>query len=189
MKSTRTCPWWLAATFDNPFRRFFHNPAVILGDLVTPGQTVIDLGCGMGYFSLAMAKMVAPDGQVIAVDLQSQMLAGARRRAERAGVLSRITLHQSTPDLIDITAQADFILAFWMVHEVQNQPAFLRQACDLLKPEGRFLLVEPRLHVTSTAFVKTVQIAKSVGLDFVQAWRVSFSHAVLLAKGVCGPRV
>jgi 2-polyprenyl-3-methyl-5-hydroxy-6-metoxy-1,4-benzoquinol methylase len=79
MKSTRTCPWWLAATFDNPFRRFFHNPAVILGDLVTPGQTVIDLGCGMGYFSLAMAKMVAPDGQVIAVDLQSQMLAGARR--------------------------------------------------------------------------------------------------------------
>jgi ubiquinone/menaquinone biosynthesis C-methylase UbiE len=181
MKHMYTCPWWLAPTFDNPLRRFVHNPAEILGDLVKPGYTVIDLGCGMGYFSVAMAKMVGPDGQVIAVDLQSQMLAGARRRAERARVLSRVVFHQSTPDLINLTSQADFALAFWMVHEVQNQPAFLRQASDQLKPQGRFLLVEPRLHVTSTAFSRTVQIARSVGLEVDQPRRVSLSHAVLLA--------
>lgn len=182
MKRTYTCPWWLAPTFNNPLRRFVHNPAEILGDLVKPGQTVVDLGCGMGYFSVALAKMVAPDGQVIAVDLQSRMLAGARQRAERAGVLSRVTLHQSTPDWIGVDAQADFVLAFWMVHEVQNQPAFIRQVYDLIKPEGRFLLVEPKLHVTSTAFVKTVQIVLNAGLEYDWPRRVALSHAVLLAR-------
>lgn len=182
MKRTYTCPWWLAFTFDNPLRRFFHNPVEILGDLVKPGQTIVDLGCGMGHFSVAMAKMVAPDGQVIAVDLQSKMLTGARRRAERAGVLSKVRLHQSAPDRIGVDAQVDFVLAFWMVHEVQNQPAFMRQVYDLLKPEGRFLLVEPKLHVTSTAFVKTVQTARSAGLEYDRPRRVALSHAVLLAR-------
>jgi hypothetical protein len=43
------------------------------------------------------------------------------------------------------------------------------------------LLVEPRLHVTSTAFSRTVQIARSVGLEVDQPRRVSLSHAVLLS--------
>jgi hypothetical protein len=45
------CPWWLCFTFDNPVRRLLHNPEQILGGLIQPGQTVADIGCGMGYFS------------------------------------------------------------------------------------------------------------------------------------------
>jgi SAM-dependent methyltransferase len=77
------CPYWLAWALDNPLRRWLHNPQKILEGLVQPGQTVLDLGCGPGYFSLALARMVGANGRVVAVDLQPEMLEFVRRRAER----------------------------------------------------------------------------------------------------------
>jgi len=56
LKKDRVCPWWLAYTFDNPFRRLFQNPDRILGNDAKPGHTVLDIGCGLGYFTLAMAR-------------------------------------------------------------------------------------------------------------------------------------
>lgn len=182
MKHFRTCPWWLAPTFDNPLRQFVHNPDEILRGLILPGQTVIDLGCGMGYFSVAMAKMVAPDGKVIAVDLQRQMLAKARQRAERAGLLPWVIFHQCTPDQIDVSANVDFALAFWMVHEVRNKQAFLRQVFDLFKPQGKFLIVEPKLHVSKSAFEQTIQAAQAIGWEYSAVRRVHLSQAALFVK-------
>ena len=83
----RVCPWWMAYTFDNPLRRLFHNPAKIFDGLVEEAMTVIDVGCGMGYFSIGMAKLVGACGKVIAVDLQQKMLEIMLRRARRAGVI------------------------------------------------------------------------------------------------------
>ena len=83
------CPWWLCPTFDNPLRRLIQDPDRILAGLVQPGETALDIGCGMGYFSIPLARLVGPEGKVICVDLQEQMLAGVRRRAERAGVADR----------------------------------------------------------------------------------------------------
>ena len=46
------CPWWLAYTFDNPLRRLVHNPEKMLQKFIKEGDTVVDIGCGMGYFSI-----------------------------------------------------------------------------------------------------------------------------------------
>ena len=92
------CPWWLCPTFDNPLRRLIHNPDRILAGLVRAGETALDIGCGMGYFSIPLARLVGPGGKVICVDLQEQMLAGVRRRAERSGVADRIRLHRAGPN-------------------------------------------------------------------------------------------
>ena len=88
------CPWWGGYFIDNPLRRLIHDPKKILGRYVKPGMTVMDVGCGMGLFSIAMAKIVGDQGRVIAVDLQQQMLDTLRRRAERAGVGDRIETHK-----------------------------------------------------------------------------------------------
>ena len=63
------CPWWFAYAFDNPIRRLVQNPTAILGDFIKEGQTVVDVGCGAGYFSLALASMVGAQGKVIALDI------------------------------------------------------------------------------------------------------------------------
>lgn len=182
MPSSPTCPWWLAPTFDNPLRRYVHDPAQILGDLVQPGQAAIDIGCGMGYFAIGLARLVGPDGRVVAADLQPEMLEGVARRAGRAGLLERLSLVQSTPERIGASGEFDFALTFWMVHEVRDQPAFLRQVAGLLKAGGKYLLVEPKLHVSAAAFEKTVALARAAGLRPLAPRGVRFSRAVLFEK-------
>lgn len=173
------CPWWLCFTFDNPLRRLIHNPDKILRDWIAPGQTVIDVGCGMGYFSLPMARLVGNSGRVIAVDLQAQMLDRLQRRAERAGLKSRIQPHRCQSDTLALSEPADFVLTFWMVHEVPNQAAFLREVRNLLKPNAHYLLVEPVLHVAAADFQQTVHTAQAAGLRLVARPAVNLSRTVL----------
>jgi ubiquinone/menaquinone biosynthesis C-methylase UbiE len=175
----RVCPWWLCFTFDNPLRRLIHNPEKIVREWLTPGQTAIDIGCGMGYFSLPMARLVGDTGRVIAVDLQDQMLHQLQRRAVKAGLQSRIQLHRCQPDTLAISEPADFVLTFWMVHEVRNKTAFLQEIRNLLKPTAHYLLVEPKFHVSAADFQKTVEIACGVGLNPAAQPKVGLSRAVL----------
>lgn len=85
-------PWWLAYTFDNPLRRLLHKPERIVESYVTEGMTVLDVGCGMGFFSIGFAKLVGSQGVVIAVDVQQKMLNTLRERAEKAGVSDRLRI-------------------------------------------------------------------------------------------------
>jgi ubiquinone/menaquinone biosynthesis C-methylase UbiE len=180
--SDEVCPWWFCWAFDNPLRRLVHNPERILAGLVQPGQTALDLGCGMGYFSIPLARLVGPEGRVICVDLQEPMLSAVRRRAERAGVADRIRLHRAGPDGIGLGDTADFALAFWMLHEVPDQAALLAEVGACLAPGGRLLIVEPRIHVGGAAFERSVEVA--VGAGFVQVARpdVALSRAVVLGN-------
>ena len=75
---------------DNWIRRLFQNPKNIFGDYVKEGMTAIDIGCGPGMFTLAMAAIVGDTGTVIAVDIQQEMLDLVRKKAERKGFVSRI---------------------------------------------------------------------------------------------------
>jgi len=177
-----TCPWWLLFTFDNPLRRFVHDPQKILRPYVQQGDKVLDVGCGMGFFTLGLAELVGKNGRVIAADLQEQMLAGLRKRARKAGLLERIQLCQSAPDDIGVDESIDFALAFWMVHEVRQPAAFLGQIHELLLPGGKFLIVEPRIHVSGKAFAQTVSLAEDVGFRRMEQPKVRASRAVLFAR-------
>lgn len=161
-------------------RRLVQKPERILQDLVHPREACLDLGCGIGYFTIPLARIVGPSGNVTAVDLQPEMLAGVRRRAERAGLLSRIRLHQVDASGLHFEAGFDFALAFWMVHEVPDQGSLLQQIGRALKPGGRFLLVEPKGHVRPAAFDRTVDLAEKTGLTKAKPLDIFFSRAVLM---------
>ena len=96
--SLHVCPWWLGRILDNPIRRLIHNPEKILGGYIKRGQTVLDIGCGSGTFTIAMARMVGENGRVIAVDVQDEMLQMVRKKAAKEGMESRIITHKSGPE-------------------------------------------------------------------------------------------
>ncbi len=176
------CPWWLCYTFDNPFRKLFHNPKTLLGPYVRPRSTAVDVGAGMGYFSIPLARLVGAAGHVTAIDVQSKMLSALAARARRRGVSERISPYLASGGSLGHHPQADFILAFWMVHEVPDQPVFLKEIFDLLKPDGLFLLAEPRAHVTEKDFLRTLQTADEVGLAVKDKPKIRFSRTALLAR-------
>jgi ubiquinone/menaquinone biosynthesis C-methylase UbiE len=177
--SSRICSWKIAFALDNPIRRLIHNPKKILGGYIEPGQTVLDLGCGPGTFSLAMAKMVGESGKVIAVDVQEEMLQLVREKAAQQGLESRIVTHKSDLDRIGISEMVDFALAFYMVHEVTNAEAFLKEIVSVLKPKGKLLIVEPKMHVSATAFEKTIEVARHAGLSPISEPKIRFSRSKL----------
>lgn len=172
----RICPWWLTYSFDNPLRRFIHKPEKILAGLVKPGITVMDIGCGFGFFSIAMARMVGVSGTVIAVDVQEESLNILLKRAQQARVANIVKAHLSTIERINYPGQVDFILSFWMVHEVKDQPGFFKEITSLLKPGGKYLLAEPIMHVSATDFEATVRNAIASGLKPVADQKISISR-------------
>jgi ubiquinone/menaquinone biosynthesis C-methylase UbiE len=178
------CPWWGGFFLDNPLRRLLHNPEKIVGLYVQPGMTVMDVGCGMGLFSIAMAKMVGDQGRVIAIDLQEKMLGVLRRRAERAGVADRIETHKCEQNHLGVDVQADFALAFMMIHEVPEQRRLLSEIHACLKPGGKLLVAEPKIHVPGKAFHETVATAEEVGFRVVEEPRVHGCRAVVLERAI-----
>jgi len=73
-KNKRICPVEYAGGLDNSVRRLLQNPRKILKPYIHQGMTVLDLGCGPGFFSIEIAKMLKDTGKVIAADLQEGML-------------------------------------------------------------------------------------------------------------------
>jgi ubiquinone/menaquinone biosynthesis C-methylase UbiE len=176
------CPWWLCYSFDNPLRRFIHDPESLLAPSVKPGMTVVDVGCGMGYFTIPLARITGPGGKVIAADLQQRMLDALVRRAEKAGVADRVIPHRSQIESLSIEGPADFALVFWMAHEVPDKPRFFREIFVFLKQGGRLLLVEPKYHVPVGDFNGTLAVCREAGFSPVGEPAVALSRAVLLGK-------
>jgi ubiquinone/menaquinone biosynthesis C-methylase UbiE len=184
-RGRHTCPWWLCFTFDNPLRRRMQKPDQVLNGLLQPSQTALDIGCGMGYFSLEMARVVGPGGRVYCIDLQDQMLETARRRADKAG-LKNISFHRCSEDSLGLDVSADLALTFWMVHEVRDQAKHFREVSGMLKPGGTLLMAEPRMHVPLESFESSVKVALSAGFETAGQPAVAWSRAMLLKNSSTG---
>jgi ubiquinone/menaquinone biosynthesis C-methylase UbiE len=180
------CPWWLCYTFDNPLRRLIHPADRVVGPYVRPGDRVIDIGPGMGHFTLPLAKRVGPTGCVTAIDIQAKMLSTLMARARKRGVPDVIRTHLASLTSLGSHEPVDFILAFWMLHEVPDQGAFLSEIQTLLKSTGAFLLVEPKFHVPRSNFLHTLQTAQDGGWVIREEPRIRMSHSALLVPGESG---
>ena len=178
----RVCPVERAGQFDSKLRRWLQNPQKLIGPYLKEGMTVLDVGCGPGFFSIEMARMVGASGRVIAADLQDGMLQKLRDKIHGTELEARITLHQCGKRRIGWSEAVDFVLAFYMLHELPDQDAFFREIGSLLTPDGYVFIVEPPFHVSKTAFEDTVRKARDAGFIPVAKPRVLLSKTVLLKK-------
>jgi ubiquinone/menaquinone biosynthesis C-methylase UbiE len=179
----RVCPVERAGHFDSTIRRWVQNPQKLLGAYLKEGMTVLDVGCGPGYFSIEMARLVGKSGHVIAADLQDGMLQKIRDKIQNTELEARITLHQCGEKSIGWTEEVDFVLAFYMMHELPNQEVFFQEIGALLKPNGQVFIAEPPFHVSKSAFEEMIEKARNAGFSPVAKPKVLLSKAVLLKKG------
>ncbi len=96
----------------NPIRRLFEAPQRHIEPYVTNGQVVADLGCGPGYYTLALAECVGPEGRVYAVDLDEKAIRALEEKADKRGYHNIEAHATSASDLSFIKdASVDFVLA------------------------------------------------------------------------------
>jgi ubiquinone/menaquinone biosynthesis C-methylase UbiE len=179
----RVCPWWIGYILVSPLRRLLQKPEEILRPYIKEGMNVLDIGCGMGYFSLPIARMVGYTGKVVCVDLQEKMIKGLIRRSDKAGLSDRIDARVCRRDslgLTDIAGKIDFALSFALVHEVPDKERLLYEIFNTIKQNGKLLIAEPRGHISKKEFDATVSIAQRAGFEVVSDLIVRLSYAILL---------
>jgi ubiquinone/menaquinone biosynthesis C-methylase UbiE len=182
-RSNRVCPVERAGSLDNRIRRWVQNPQKILKPCIEEGMTALDLGCGPGFFTLDMALMVGETGRVIASDLQEGMLQKVREKIKGTELEERITFHKCEEKKTGISEGVDFVLLFYMVHEVPNKEEFFHEIGGILKKNGRILMVEPSFHVSKSAFDETLKTARNAGFTDWEGPKMFFSRTAILKKG------
>jgi ubiquinone/menaquinone biosynthesis C-methylase UbiE len=182
-RNNPVCPVGRVATLDNRIRRWMQNPQKLIKPYIQEGMTVLDMGCGPGFFSIDLARMVGKSGRVIAADLQEGMLQKLRGKIQGTELEERITLHKSGKNRIGVAEKVDFVLAFYVVHELPNQNEFFEELKSLLKPKGRALIVEPPFIVSKAAFAETIRKATEAGFLSAEGPKVLLSKTVILKKG------
>lgn len=182
-RNKHVCPVERADSFDSKIRRCLQNPQKILRPYIEEGMTVLDIGCGPGLFSIDMAQMVGKSGRVIASDLQEGMLQKVRDKIKGTELEKRITLHKCEENKIGVSEHVDFVLLFYIVHEIPNKEGFFNEIGTILKPNGQVLIVEPPFHVSKSSFEETVGKARDAGFTDIEGPNVLFSKTAILRKG------
>ncbi len=182
-RKNHVCPVEEAGCLDIGIRRWFQNPRKILAPQVKEGMTVLDFGCGPGFFTIDLARLVGKSGRVIAADLQEGMLDRLRMKIQGTELQDRIYLHKCEANKIGLSEKVDFVLAFYMLHEVPDQEVFFTEIAEILKIKGRVFIVEPPFHVSKSAFEKTIRKAQNNGFVLTERPKVLLSKTAVLKKG------
>jgi ubiquinone/menaquinone biosynthesis C-methylase UbiE len=175
----------VSGTWDEGTEEAKEDPGSILAPLAKPGMTVVDAGAAMGFFSVPLARFVGDTGRVVCVDVQARMLSALRKKAKRRGLEEVIECRPCSQEdlgLADLEGQVDLALAVHVVHETAFPRRFLSQIYEVLRPGGKFLLIEPRGHVSESNFEKTRSLCREVGLRELELKQLRRSRSLLLER-------
>jgi ubiquinone/menaquinone biosynthesis C-methylase UbiE len=182
MANTHVCSAEHARFLDTPLRNLVHDPIKILKPYVQSGMKVADIGCGPGFFTIPIARLVGETGSVYAYDLQSEMLDKVSQKIRKNRLESRISVHLCENERINFAEEVDCVVGFFMVHEVPDIKALMREAYAALVPDGIFIVVEPIFHVSAKQFRKICDQAVIEGFTLEKGPRVLFGRSAVLKK-------
>ncbi|MFO0577535.1 MAG: class I SAM-dependent methyltransferase [Polyangia bacterium] len=132
-----------AKEFDDPARDAWQKPQEIVARMqLKPGMTVVDLGAGTGYLLPHLAKAVSPGGQVLALDVEEDMVKYLTERAQREGLagVKAQKVPLDDPQLAAGSADRIVILDVW--HHVPERAAYAKKLAAGLKPGGAIYIVD-----------------------------------------------
>ncbi|HPG29290.1 MAG TPA: class I SAM-dependent methyltransferase [bacterium] len=181
----KVCPFWMGYLLLNPFRYIGQNPKKILKPFVKENFKVLEIGCGMGFFSIEIARLIGENGKLYCVDIQDKMLEALKKRAEKKELSSRIELIRCSENslMIDkLKNEIDFVLAFAVVHEIPDKENFFNQISAAAKTGAKLLIAEPKKVISKIEFNEEIESAEKSGFKIETDLNINGTESVLLSK-------
>ena len=148
IKKRRIAPVMSVAHADwltRPERDEEEQPDRVVEALDIPeGATVVDLGAGVGYFTLRLAKQVGPTGRVLAVDIQQGMLDRLAQNLDGTSITNVESILASAENPGLPVGEVDLVLVVDVYHELAHPEKTMEHVRRSLKPDGRVVLIEYR---------------------------------------------
>lgn len=137
------CPFSQAAALDVRARHLVAGPQRILGEFaLASGERVLEIGPGIGFYSLEAARRVGTDGRLICLDLQREMLAEVRRRMRAAGE-NRVDFVCADAGAIPLRpGSIDHVFLITVLGEFPDRERALAEIRRVLRPGGRLSVSE-----------------------------------------------
>jgi ubiquinone/menaquinone biosynthesis C-methylase UbiE len=134
-----------AKEFDDPSRDSWQKPELVVAAMqIAPGMTVADIGAGTGYFEPHLSRAVGPNGRVLALDVEPDMVRYLIARAAREQ-LANVDARQVAPDDPALpAASVDRVLIVDTWHHIANRAAYASRLAVALKPGGEVIVVDFR---------------------------------------------
>lgn len=167
-----------------PYRSRVQPPSMIIEALnVRPGMEIVELGCGSGYYTVAVAKEIQPAGLVFAVDVQQGMLDKLKARMKQEGVDNIIPVLADAEGHIPLDdGVADAVFSVSVLPEIPDPLKALFQVKRLLKDEGIFidseLVLDPDYPLRRTV----VNWARLAGFSLKRQKGNAFRYALVFIK-------
>ena len=117
-------------------------PEVIAKLRLKPGDMVADIGSGAGSFSIPMAKAIAPNGILYAVDIDAKMLDYVAAEAKKEGVTNLRTVLGENDDPKLPVKNLDVAFFHRVLHMIEHRQVYVNATANYLKPDGRIVIID-----------------------------------------------
>jgi ubiquinone/menaquinone biosynthesis C-methylase UbiE len=144
-------------------------------------MVALDFGCGPGVYSIEMAQLLEVTGKVISVDMQQGMLDIIQRKIKGTSIEKIIELRKCTQEKVGLNENVDFVLMFYVVHEVPSEENLFSEILPQINKNGLLMIIEPKV-VSKKSFNAMIDRIKGYGFEEYSTLKIAFSRGVVLRK-------
>jgi ubiquinone/menaquinone biosynthesis C-methylase UbiE len=129
--------------FDDPARDEWQRPQRVVEALgLRPGMIAADIGAGTGYFMRHLARAVAPEGFVLAIDTEPGMVKHLGERARKEGIRNAVPVLAAPDNPFLPTGRVDLVLIVGTYHHIDDRLDYFERLKGSLAPKGRVAIID-----------------------------------------------